>query len=103
MPNPFQEIYDIFKKRDVDPNNPRNKEAWNIDKLLMHAHSEISELWDAVRKDKPREKKIEEVADVMNLAIIIAVRFEVEPDELLEACKHKLADRRRRDSEGFKV
>lgn len=100
-PNPFDELYAVFRKFDADPDNPRGEHGWNMDRVLMHAHSEIGEVWDALRKDKSRGEVVREVADVMNLAIIIAVRLRVSPEELLATCKQKLADRQRRDGQGF--
>lgn len=81
------ELFELFREKDRDKNNP--KSGWDMNAILCHAHSEISEVWDAIRKNEPRVRVLEEVSDVMNLAIVIAVRLDITPEQLFEECKRK--------------
>ena len=58
-------------------------------RLIAFTHSEVSELWEAVRKNKPKDKQLEEVADIIILALNLVVHLDL--GDIEYAIREKMA------------
>lgn len=93
-------LFEKFREKDADKGNP--KSTWEMDRVINHLHSEASEIWDALRRGKPREQVVEEVSDALNLVVIIAARLHISVDELVRTSHAKFDEVAQREANGNK-
>jgi len=74
----------------------KHGDSWELVDQLLHAQSEISEVYSALRKDESRERVLEEMADCIYSAITMFHIFGANDSEIiiaLTAVMRKIADR----------
>ena len=64
---------------------------WDISSQIAHVHSEISEIYQALKHEDGREHILEELADGFLSLFTLANMLEVNGEELVEAIDKKLS------------
>jgi NTP pyrophosphatase (non-canonical NTP hydrolase) len=66
------------------------KGRWDMDSQIAHAHSEVSEVYRAIRKNEGRYKVLEEICDSILSALTMAHVGEYSDEEIMLAMEFTL-------------
>ena len=70
--------------------------AWPLDTQIAHAHSEVSEVYQAIRHNEGRFKMLEEICDAVLASLTMAHVAGFHDDEIVNAMEYTLQKIERR-------